>query len=159
MSAKLQASLARDTDSTTVDVLGGGNASRKSDEPEPGWVSVKGKFTSIKCLVSPCRSEKTAQGVYPYGHLADGEMYLILVRSCSRIQYLQFLLDLHRNGVRPGCLPFVEVVHVTGVQVTPQGAESSWNVDGEVLSRSSVSMSVHRALIDVFARGVESITT
>ncbi len=39
--------------------------------------------------------------------------------------------------------------------VHPIGAESSWNVDGELMSSNHVSMEVQRGLVDAFARGVE----
>jgi len=37
------------------------------------------------------------------------------------------------------------------------GHESSWNVDGELLSHNSVDIEVDHAAVDVFARGVELV--
>ena len=67
------------------------------------------------------------------------------------------LLDegLRPAGVEPGAFPFVEVIDVTAVQVTPVGEESCWNVDGEILANSHFAGEVHRGLLEVFARGVE----
>lgn len=41
------------------------------------------------------------------------------------------------------------------VSVRPVGRESSWNVDGELLSDNTVSVQVQRALVDVFSRSIE----
>lgn len=51
--------------------------------------------------------------------------------------------------------PYVEVIDVTAVKVTPKGPESYWNVDGEILSDNRFTGQVHRGLLEVFARGVE----
>lgn len=61
-----------------------------------------------------------------------------------------------RAGVRAGVFDFVEVVDVTAVRVTPQGEQSSWNVDGELLRHNSLEAQVHRGLIRVFGSGVPS---
>lgn len=58
-------------------------------------------------------------------------------------------------GVEPGAFPYVEVIDVTALQVTPLGVESYWNVDGEILADNRFTAQVHRGLLDVFARGVE----
>lgn len=44
---------------------------------------------------------------------------------------------------------------VPSVSVRPVGRESSWNVDGELLSDNTVSVQVQRALVDVFSRSIE----
>ena len=51
--------------------------------------------------------------------------------------------------------PYVEVIDVTAIQVTPKGMESYWNVDGEILADNRFTGQVHRGLLEVFARGVE----
>ena len=52
-------------------------------------------------------------------------------------------------------LRYVDVVEATAVSVTPQGRESNWNVDGEILANNTIVTAVHAAVIPVFARGVE----
>lgn len=64
----------------------------------------------------------------------------MLVRKCSRPQYLNFLYRLTTNGVQPGMLPFVDVVAVTALHVEPFGPQSSWNVDGELLQVGEASV-------------------
>lgn len=59
-------------------------------------------------------------------------------------------------GVEPEMFPYVEVIDVTAVQVTPTtGPESCWNVDGEIMADNRFTGQVHRGLLEVFARGVE----
>lgn len=52
-------------------------------------------------------------------------------------------------------LRYVDVVEATSVAVTPQGRESAWNVDGELLANNNIATAVHHAMIPVFSRGVE----
>ena len=55
----------------------------------------------------------------------------------------------------PHLLPRISVA--PAVKVQPLGEESSWNVDGELMTNNSVSIAVQRGLVDVFARGVELV--
>ncbi|GLC35358.1 hypothetical protein PLESTB_000573200 [Pleodorina starrii] len=135
-----------------------------------GWTSVEGEFVSIMCVVTPCRSDKSKRGIIPNGHLSDGRMYLVLVSRCSHLDFLRFLLRLSTRGLTDRCLPFVRVIPITGLKLTPApgghrlggcifdaaAPESVWNVDGELLSNNEVAMSVTRGALEVFARGVET---
>ncbi len=58
-------------------------------------------------------------------------------------------------GVQAGKFPFVEMIDCAAVHLTPVGAQSCWNMDGELLPDTEVTMKVHRGLADVFARGIE----
>jgi len=119
------------------------------------WTVVEGDFVSVMAVVTPCRSDKSRKGIIPHGHLSDGRMYLVMVQKCNHLEYLRFLIRLSRKGLTDACYPFVKVVPVTAVAVRPVGPESSWNVDGELLSHNTVHIRVQRGLVDVFARGVE----
>lgn len=46
---------------------------------------------------------------------------------------------------------------VSAATIQPVGKESSWNVDGELLSNNHISVEVQQACVDVFARGVELV--
>ena len=50
--------------------------------------------------------------------------------------------------------PYVDVIDCTAVHIVPSGAESSWSVDGELLTDNHLSGEVHRGLMNVFARGL-----
>eukprot|EP00878_Enallax_costatus_P012632 GHUV01013195.1.p1 GENE.GHUV01013195.1~~GHUV01013195.1.p1 ORF type:complete len:665 (+),score=223.65 GHUV01013195.1:538-2532(+) len=123
--------------------------------PGPEWVKIEGKFASIMCVVTSCRSDKSKSGLMPEAHLSDGRLALVLVEKRSRLQYLRFLIQLASKGIMPDMLPFVRVEYVTDVQVQSEGRQSSWNIDGELLKHSRVKLGVHAGLVDVFARGVE----
>ncbi len=117
------------------------------------WVHTTDDFVAIKLLLPTCRSNKSPKGVAPYNHLCDGKALLVLVRRCNQLQYAQFLFELSQVGACRGRFPFVDIVDVVAMRVEPQGEESSWNVDGELLDDTRVSVQVHAGLIDVFARG------
>jgi ceramide kinase len=55
-------------------------------------------------------------GIIPSAHLADGRMYLVLVRNCNHLQYLRFLITLSSRGLYDYCLPYVRVLPVTAGQ-------------------------------------------
>ena len=57
-------------------------------------------------------------------------------------------------GVQAG--PFADLIHAKAVEIIPEGEESLWNIDGE-LHTGSIKAQVHRGLIDVFSRGIESM--
>jgi len=78
--------------------------------------------------VSPCRSDMSARGLAPWAHLADGRLTLMLVRDCSRLQYLRFLAAIPRAGAPastppppplPGVRAWVPLHCLPGPPVTP----------------------------------------
>ncbi|KAG2498764.1 hypothetical protein HYH03_003503 [Edaphochlamys debaryana] len=135
-----------------------------------GWTHLEGEFVSVKCVVTPCRSDKSKNGIIPHGHLSDGRMYLVLVSTCHHLAMLRFLLRLSTRGLVDRCLPHVRVIPVTALRLSPlpgghtlggclwdAGApESAWNVDGELLSGADVAVTVQRGAVEVFARGPET---
>jgi diacylglycerol kinase family enzyme len=58
-------------------------------------------------------------------------------------------------GVHVEHLPFVSVLEASAVRVQPLGEESSWNVDGELMTHNALSARVFCGAVEVFARGVE----
>lgn len=107
------------------------------------------------CAVTPCRSDKSKGGVIPYAHLADGRLHLVMVKKCSRVQFLRFLVYMSSHGVDDKAFDYVDVKHVTEFTVLPNGKESTWNVDGELVSNCGLRVHACRGLIDVFSRGVD----
>jgi ceramide kinase len=57
----------------------------------PTWKTCHAKFHSIGAAVMSCRNEKAPEGVAAHAHLADGLLHLILIRECSRPDYLRFV--------------------------------------------------------------------
>ncbi|EIE23262.1 hypothetical protein COCSUDRAFT_66245 [Coccomyxa subellipsoidea C-169] len=125
-------------------------------EGEPAWTSIEGEFKSIMAIVTPCRSDMSAGGLARTAHLNDGRLKLVLVKRCSVLQYLRLLIRIPTLGIdAEHDLPFITVLDVVAVAVKPIGAESSWNVDGELMPSNHLSARVHRGAVEVFSRGVE----
>lgn len=66
----------------------------------PSRYAVQGRFKGIMVVVTPCRSDRSTLGLLPYCHLNDGRLHLILIRDCSRLQYLKFLASIPVSGAR-----------------------------------------------------------
>lgn len=91
-------------------------------DPE-NWQTVRGSFIAINAFVQSCRCVKAAKGPAPWAHLGDGCIDLVLIRACSRRQFLQFLLRISSSSHNvlkssssssesPFDLPFVSVHRV-----------------------------------------------
>ncbi|KAG0587968.1 hypothetical protein KC19_2G205600 [Ceratodon purpureus] len=122
----------------------------------PTWKTCRAKFHSIGAAVMSCRNEKAPEGVAAHAHLADGLLHLILVRECSRPDYLRQLLRLARRGADPFDFSFVEHYKTPLFTFLSHGdKESVWNVDGELLPARQLTGQVFRGLVTLFARGPE----
>ena len=53
------------------------------------WKTVRGRFQSVGAAIISCRNDKAPDGMAAYAHLADGNLHLILIRECTRVQYLR----------------------------------------------------------------------
>jgi ceramide kinase len=120
------------------------------------WRTREGTFKSVMAIVTTCRSDQSTYGLSPYSHLADGRIHLVMVQKCSILHYLRFLASIPTQGVQKNKFPYVQIAEATAVKIEPVGKESCWNVDGELLDNNHVTARVHRGLLEVFARGVES---
>ncbi|KAF3814291.1 hypothetical protein GH733_017449 [Mirounga leonina] len=148
------------------------------------WKVVCGKFLAINATNMSCACPRSPQGLSPAAHLGDGSSDLILIRKCSRFNFLRFLVR-HTNQYDQFDFAFVEVYRVKKFQFLPEHVEeedsdlkergkmrfgpvcsdtppccgaasnSSWNCDGETLSSPSIEVRVHCQLVRLFARGIE----
>ena len=66
-----------------------------SEEVEE-WKVVCGKFLAINATNMSCACPRSPQGLSPAAHLGDGSSDLILIRKCSRFNFLRFLVR-HTN--------------------------------------------------------------
>lgn len=58
----------------------------------PRWRTLpRAHYHSIGAAVMSCRNEKAPDGVSAHAHLADGLLHLILIRNCSRFDYLRLV--------------------------------------------------------------------
>ncbi|XP_009866148.1 PREDICTED: ceramide kinase-like [Apaloderma vittatum] len=154
----------------------------KKDEDE--WKVIKGKFLAINAVNMSCACPRSPRGLSPAAHLADGSADLILVRKCSRFDFLRYLVR-HTNQDDQFDFSFVDVYRVKRFQFTSKLSEdnesnvtdigkkrfgqfcrdhpaccchianSTWNCDGETLDNSAIEVRVHCQLMKLFARGIE----
>ena len=61
----------------------------------PRWKTIRANFHSIGAAVMSCRNDKAPEGVAAHAHLADGLLHLILIRECSRPNYLRYEVHGH----------------------------------------------------------------
>ncbi|XP_043352325.1 ceramide kinase isoform X2 [Dermochelys coriacea] len=154
------------------------------DEGGEDWKVIKGKFLAINAVNMSCACPRSLKGLSPAAHLADGSIDLILVRKCSRFNFLRYLVR-HTNQDDQFDFTFIEVYRVKKFQFTSKHLEDSvsdvkdvgkkrfgqfcrdqpacccnlsnsiWNCDGETLDSSAIEVRVHCQLIKLFARGIE----
>lgn len=61
-------------------------------ESDGEWRMIRGKFLAINAASMSCACPRSPKGLSPAAHLADGTTDLILVRKCSRFDFLRHLL-------------------------------------------------------------------
>ncbi|XP_032036851.1 ceramide kinase [Aythya fuligula] len=156
----------------------------KNEEDEEEWKVIKGKFLAINAVNMSCACPRSPKGLSPAAHLADGSADLILVRKCSRFDFLRHLVR-NTNQDDQFDFSFVDVYRVKSFQFTSKLSEdngsnvadigkkrfgqfcrdhpacccniadSTWNCDGETLDSSAIEVRVHCQLMKLFARGIE----
>ncbi|XP_018602573.1 ceramide kinase-like isoform X1 [Scleropages formosus] len=158
------------------------------DQEEDGrWQVIRSKFLAINAASMSCACPRSPKGLSPAAHLADGTADLILVRKCSRLDFLRHLLR-HTSKDDQFDLAFVEVHRVRRFRFTPKHCESdseldlkesgkklfshicrdhpacgcatvnsNWNCDGEILQHAAIEVRVHCQLVKLFARGIEEL--
>ncbi|XP_070709917.1 ceramide kinase [Pempheris klunzingeri] len=91
----------------------------KSDKDgSSGWSVIRGKFIAINAANMSCACPRSPKGVSPSAHLADGTTDLILVRKCSRLDFLRHLVR-HTNKDDQFDHSFVEVHRVRKFRFQP----------------------------------------
>lgn len=62
-------------------------------------------------LISRCR----------YGHLSDGKLHLVVIKRCSRLMYLRFLLRMAHIGLEAGGDhgDYIKVIPALAVRIEP----------------------------------------
>uniref|UniRef100_A0A3B4A2A2 DAGKc domain-containing protein n=1 Tax=Periophthalmus magnuspinnatus TaxID=409849 RepID=A0A3B4A2A2_9GOBI len=90
---------------------------------EDEWRTVRGKFLAINAASMSCACPRTPKGLSPAAHLADGTTDLILVRKCSRFDFLRHLIR-HTSKDDQFDLAFVEVHRVSRFRFMPRHCQS-----------------------------------
>ncbi|XP_061140214.1 ceramide kinase-like [Syngnathus typhle] len=111
-------------------------ASEKDDSDDDGggggWRSIRGKFLAINAASMSCACPRSPKGLSPAAHLADGTADLILVRKCSRFNFLRHLVR-HTSKDDQFDLSFVEVHRVRRFRFTPRHCPSDSELELEPL--------------------------
>ncbi|KAG8183096.1 hypothetical protein JTE90_010919 [Oedothorax gibbosus] len=143
------------------------------------WLSVRGKFMAVNSAVVSCACRMTPKGISPSQHLGNGYCDVIVVSSCSRLDYINYLLRTSLHHKDPFDLSFVQVYRVREFRFNPYLTEdktpavgcagtqenwqelstSIWNCDGEMINEPAIAAKVHCQLINVFGRGYENRKT
>lgn len=97
-------------------------------ERQGKWTVIRGKFLAINAASMSCACPRSPKGLSPSAHLADGTTDLILVRKCSRLDFLRHLLR-HTNKDDQFDHSFVEVYRVKQFHFTPRYEECDSEVD------------------------------
>lgn len=71
-------------------------------------IEKRGSFVGVNAAIMACRCPQTRKGFSPGNHLANGCADLILVRPCSRLQYINYLLRTAGTKKSAFDLKFVE---------------------------------------------------
>uniref|UniRef100_A0A3Q2Z9R4 Ceramide kinase n=1 Tax=Hippocampus comes TaxID=109280 RepID=A0A3Q2Z9R4_HIPCM len=102
-----------------------------SENADAGWRTIRGKFLAINAASMSCACPRSPKGLSPAAHLADGTADLILVRKCSRVNFLRHLLR-HASKDDQFDLSFVEVHRVRRFRFTPRHCHSDSDSDLEL---------------------------
>ncbi|XP_073508242.1 ceramide kinase isoform X2 [Phyllobates terribilis] len=87
------------------------------------WTTIKGKFMAINVASMSCACPRSPRGLSPAAHLADGTADLILVRKCSRLNFLMHLIRHTTSNSDQFDFPFVDVYRIKSFQFTPKHFE------------------------------------
>lgn len=82
--------------------------SSDSGDSSSKWRHVRGRFTAINAALVSGRCSRTVTGMSPAAHLGNGCLDLVLVRQCSRFDYLRHMLKLASSGNHVSHLYFIE---------------------------------------------------
>lgn len=106
-------------------------------ESEDEWRTVRGKFLAINAASMSCACPRTPKGLSPAAHLADGTTDLILVRKCSRFDFLRHLIR-HTSKDDQFDLGFVEVHRVSRFRFAPRHCQSDSDLNLQELHKRQI---------------------
>ncbi|KAF8768092.1 Ceramide kinase like protein [Argiope bruennichi] len=146
---------------------------KQNSEKKIRWMSVRGRFIAVNAAVMSCACCMSTEGISPSQHLGNGYCDVITVSSCSRLNYLRYLLRTSYHHSDPFDLSFVKVYRVREFKFNPMISDdktpaigckgiqdnwqelntSIWDCDGEIINEPSITAKIHCQLINVFGRG------
>ncbi|KAG9510113.1 Ceramide kinase, partial [Fragariocoptes setiger] len=123
------------------------------------YVRECGSFIGINACVMACRCPQTKIGLSPGAHLGNGCLDLILVKRCSRAEYLNFLARTAGATKKsapqrqPSSHPHSRYESSSGIENHDALKTSVWNADGELVEKAAIRVKVNRQLLQVFGFG------
>lgn len=79
-----------------------------------------GKFLAINAANMSCACPRSPQGLSPLAHLGDGASDLILIRKCSRLNFLRYLIRLtNQSDQVPGSAGCAGATRATPCEIRP----------------------------------------
>ncbi|KAK7498390.1 hypothetical protein BaRGS_00010344 [Batillaria attramentaria] len=107
----------------------------KQDSP---WKTLKGSYMNISVFGIPGNCEIAPQGLSKFTHLNDGNIDLVIVKSCERKNFVRFLRR-HGNSKNQFDFPFVEVIRCKEVRFRPR-MPTSWSYNDHDFSEIKYQM-------------------
>eukprot|EP00041_Stephanoeca_diplocostata_P022445 m.535273 g.535273 ORF g.535273 m.535273 type:complete len:348 (+) comp22064_c0_seq9:940-1983(+) len=116
------------------------------------------RYKAINCALQQCITFDAKQGMAPGVGIDDGQFYLILVKSCSRLRYLQYLMRTADKSDQYA-LKHVQLIKCRRVTVSPHERRGGnrWNCDGELLRDKSLTLTAIQRGISLFTPAPEII--
>lgn len=96
------------------------------------WKTITGKYFMVSGANISCACARSPNGIAPYSHIGDGNLYIVLVHHTSLVNNLRLLLRLIKKTGTIEDLPFIEVHKGKEFHFRSINKASRWNCDGEV---------------------------
>eukprot|EP00053_Salpingoeca_punica_P014275 m.129674 g.129674 ORF g.129674 m.129674 type:complete len:801 (+) comp16412_c0_seq1:16-2418(+) len=123
--------------------------------PRDQWQELEGVFKSFSLSVITCMNDKSRAGFDPLQHLSNGSISMITVKKCGRTAFLRFLIRVSNTNWNQFSLSNVSRVPVCKLSFEAVGRQSTWNLDGEVVTSPTLEAEVLPGALCLFARGPE----
>lgn len=110
----------------------------KDDSNELVWKTITGKYFMVSGANISCACARSPNGIAPYSHIGDGNLYLVLVHHTSLVNNVRLLLRLVQKTGTIDDLPFIEVHKGREFHFRSINKPSRWNCDGEVQAEPDI---------------------
>lgn len=111
----------------------------KDDLSKFRLIECKGAYTGVNAAITACRCPQTWKGFSPGNHLGNGCADLILVKPCSRIQYINYLLRTGMSKKSAFDLKYVDAFRCRQFEFI--SADSTQKIRYESSNQKSTSLS------------------
>ncbi|KRT79889.1 hypothetical protein AMK59_7079, partial [Oryctes borbonicus] len=102
------------------------------EESDLARKTITGKYFMVSGANISCACARSPNGIAPYSHIGDGNLYLVLVHHTSLVNNIKLLLRLIKKTGTIDDLPFIEIHKGREFYFRSINKPSRWNCDGEV---------------------------